>query len=291
MTMWIYLDNRFVKESEALVSVFDHGFLYGDGIYETVRSYGSRIFMLDQHLARLRRSAVAIGLKIPDRNWPTLLHESMERNGVGNERTDAYIRITISRGSGDIGLDPALCPHPTIVIITKPLKPPSAEQYQEGVSLIVAKTRRNLPSALDPQIKATNFLNNILAKREALAVGAFDSVLLNWESHLTECTVSNLFFVRTNRLCTPALSCGILDGITRGIILTLARQEQIPIEEGKFTNKDLSQADECFLSNTTMEVMPATILDGRPIGAGKPGPLTQKLLRLFVAHRTRFVES
>jgi len=289
--MWIYLDNRFVKESDALVSVFDHGFLYGDGIYETVRSYGSRIFMQDQHLARLRRSAVAIGLKIPDRDWPTLLRESMERNEVGNERTDAYIRITISRGSGDIGLDPALCPHPTIVIITKPLKPPSAEQYQEGVSLIVAKTRRNLPSALDPQIKATNFLNNILAKREALAVGAFDSVLLNWESHLTECTVSNLFFVRANRLCTPALSCGILDGITRGIILTLARQEQIPIEEGKFTNKDLSQADECFLSNTTMEVMPATILDGRPIGAGKPGPLTQKLLRLFVAHRTGFVES
>ena len=288
--MWIYLNNRFVKESEALVSVFDHGFLYGDGIYETIRSYGSRIFMRDQHLARLRRSAVAIGLEIPDRDWPTLLHESMERNEVGNERTDAYIRITISRGSGDIGLDPDLCPNPTVVIITKPLKSPSAEQYREGVSLIVAKTRRNLPGALDPQIKATNFLNNILAKREALAAGAFDSVLLNWESHLTECTVSNLFFVRANRLCTPALSCGILDGITRSIILTLAREEEIPIQEGKFTSEDLYKADECFLSNTTMEVMPATALDGRPIGAGKPGALTQTLLRLFVANRTRFVE-
>lgn len=288
--MWIYLNNRFVKQSEALVSVFDHGFLYGDGIYETIRSYGSRIFMRDQHLARLRRSADSIGLKIPDHDWPTLLHESMERNEVGNERTDAYIRITISRGSGDIGLDPALCPNPTIVIITMPLKPPSAEQYRRGVSLIVAKTRRNLPGALDPQIKATNFLNNILAKREAIAAGAFDSVLLNWESHLTECTVSNLFFVRANRLCTPALSCGILDGITRSIILTLAREEQIPFEEGKFTSEDLFQADECFLSNTTMEVMPATTLDGRPIGAGKPGPLTQQLLRLFVAHRTGFVE-
>jgi branched-chain amino acid aminotransferase len=290
MTMWIYLNNRFVKQSEALVSVFDHGFLYGDGIYETIRSYGSRIFMRDQHLARLRRSAVAIGLKIPDHDWPTLLHESMERNEVGNERTDAYIRITISRGSGDIGLDPALCPNPTVVIITTPLKPPSAEQYRKGVSLIVAKTRRNLPGALDPQIKATNFLNNILAKQEALAAGAFDSVLLNWESHLAECTVSNLFFVRENRLCTPALSCGILDGITRKIILTLAREEQIPFEEGKFTSEDLYQADECFLSNTTMEVMPATTLDGRPIGAGKPGSLTQRLLRLFVAHRTGFVE-
>jgi branched-chain amino acid aminotransferase len=290
MTMWIYLDDRFVKEENALVSVFDHGFLYGDGIYETVRSYGSRIFMRDQHLARLRRSGVAIGLRIPDRDWPTLLHESMERNEVGNERTDAYIRITISRGAGEIGLDPGLCLNPTIVIITKPLKPPSAEQYRGGVSLIVAKTRRNLPSALDPQIKATNFLNNILAKREALAAGAFDSVLLNWKSHLTECTVSNLFFVRANRLYTPSLSCGILDGITRGIILTLAREEQIPIEEGNFNSDDLRQADECFLSNTTMEVMPATTLDGRSIGAGKPGPLTQQLLRLFVAHRTRFVE-
>lgn len=288
--MWIYLNNRFVKQSEALVSVFDHGFLYGDGIYETIRSYGSRIFMRDQHLARLRRSAALIGLKIPDHDWPTLLHESMERNEVGNERTDAYIRITISRGSGDIGLDPALCPNPTVVIITTPLKPPSAEQYRKGVSLIVAKTRRNLPGALDPQIKATNFLNNILAKREALAAGAFDSVLLNWESHLTECTVSNLFFVRANRLCTPALSCGILDGITRKIILTLAHEEQIPFEEGKFTSEDLYQADECFLSNTTMEVMPATTLDSRPIGTGKPGPLTQRLLRLFVAHRTGFVE-
>jgi len=288
--MWIYLNNRFVKEDEALVSVFDHGFLYGDGVYETIRSYGNRIFMRDQHLARLRRSADAIGLKIPDRDWPTILHESMERNDVGNERADAYIRITISRGTGDIGLDPALCPNPTIVIITKPLAAPSAQLYREGVSLITARTRRNLPAALDPQIKATNFLNNILAKREAIAAGAFDSILLNWKSHVTECTVSNLFFVKGGRLCTPSLECGILDGITRTIIMTLAAEERLPFREGMFDIEDLRLADECFISNTTLEVMPVTTIDSRPRGTGKPGPLTQTLQQHFVANRTRFVE-
>ncbi|WP_455241614.1 aminotransferase class IV [Petrachloros mirabilis] len=287
--MWIYLNDRFVDEKEAHVSVFDHGFLYGDGVYETIRSYGSRIFMRDQHLSRLRRSADAIGLRIPHLDWPALLHEAMTRNDVGNDQVDAYIRITISRGTGDIGLDPALCPNPTIVIMTKPLISPSPDQYSTGVSLIVAKTRRNLPSALDPQIKATNFLNNILAKQEAIAAGAFDSVLLNWESHLTECTVSNLFFVKDRRLLTPSLSCGILDGITRSIILTLAREGQIPAEEGAYSVADLQEADECFLSNTSMEVMPATRLDHRPIGKGIPGPITQQLHQLFAANRTRFL--
>lgn len=289
--MWIYLNDRFVKESEATVSVFDHGFLYGDGIYETIRSYGEKIFMRDQHLARLHRSAEAIGLTIPKRDWPSLLHESMKRNAVGNDQIDAYIRITISRGTGDIGLDPALCPSPTIVVIAKPLKTPPSERYREGVSLIVAKTRRNLPDALDPQIKATNFLNNIQAKREAIAAGAFDSVLLNWESHVTECTVSNLFFVQAGQLCTPSLACGILDGITRGVILTLARENRITVSEGRFGVEALRQAEECFLSNTTMEVMPVTRLDGRHIGNGKPGPLTRQLHQIFVTQRQTFFES
>jgi branched-chain amino acid aminotransferase len=291
MMVWIYLNDRFVKEEQAQVSVFDHGFLYGDGVYETIRSYGEKIFMRDQHLARLRRSADGIGLTIPKRDWPSLLHESMERNSVGTDRTDAYIRITISRGTGDIGLDPALCPTPTVVIMAKPLTPPPPERYRTGVSLIVAQTRRNLPSALDPQIKATNFLNNIQAKREAIAAGAFDSVLLNWEGHLTECTVSNLFFVQSGRLCTPALSCGILDGITRGIILSLAREAGIPVNEGRFTVEALVAAEECFLSNTTMEVMPATQLNGQPIGHGTPGHLTGRLHHIFVAQRRKFLES
>jgi len=290
--MWIYLNDRFVKDEEAVISVFDHGFLYGDGVYETIRSYGSRIFMRDQHLARLRRSADAIGLTIPipELTWPDLLHELMARNNIGNAQQDAYLRITISRGAGDIGLDPALCPTPTVVIMAKPLHPPTPEQYRTGVSLIVAKTRRNLPSALSPQIKATNFLNNILAKREAIAAGAFDSILLNWESHVTECTVSNLFFVRTGRLCTPALACGLLDGITRDIVLSLARETRMPIDQGYFGIEAIHKADECFLTNTSMEVMPVTMVDGHQVGNGTPGLLTQQLHRLFIASRMRFLE-
>jgi branched-chain amino acid aminotransferase len=290
--MWIYLNDRFVKEEEAVISVFDHGFLYGDGVYETIRSYGSRIFMRDRHLTRLRRSADAIGLiiPIPEYRWPALLHEAMTRNDVGHECTDAYLRITISRGAGDIGLDPALCPTPTVVIMTKPLQPPPPHQYRAGVKLIVAKTRRNLPSALSPQIKTTNFLNNILAKREAIAAGAFDSILLNWESHLTECTVSNLFFVRAGRLCTPALACGLLDGITRNIVLSLAQEAQIPIDEGHFGIEALQKADECFLTNTSMEVMPVTIVDEHPVGNGTPGSFTHQLHRLFMANRAHYLE-
>ena len=290
--MWIFLNDRFVKEEEAVVSVFDHGFLYGDGVYETIRSYGSRIFMRDQHLARLRRSADGIGLTIPisEDRWPALLHEAMTRNDVGNERDDVYLRITVSRGAGDIGLDPALCPTPTVVIIAKPLHVPSPEQYRMGVKLIVARTRRNLPSALPPHIKATNFLNNILAKREAIAAGAFDSILLNWESHLTECTVSNLFFVRAGRLCTPALACGLLDGITRNIVLSLAHEAGIPVDEGYFGVEAIYKADECFLTNTSMEVMPVAMVDGYPVGNGTPGTLTQELHRLFIGNRIRFLE-
>ena len=290
--MWIYLNDQFVPEKQAVVSVFDHGFLYGDGVYETIRSYGSRIFMRDQHLARLRRSAEAIGLSIPipEQQWPALLHEAMGKNNVGQGRSDAYLRITISRGPGDIGLDPALCQTPTIVIMTKPLQPPPPEQYKTGVSLIVANTRRNLPSALSPQIKATNFLNNILAKREAIAAGVFDSILLNWKSQLTECTVSNIFFVQAGRLCTPALDCGLLDGITRDLLLGLARDAQIPVEEGHFGVASLRQADECFLTNTTMEVMPVTRVDSNPVGTGMPGPITRRLHEQFMANRARLLE-
>lgn len=290
--MWIFLNNKFVKDEEAVVSVFDHGFLYGDGVYETIRSYGNRLFMRDQHVARLFRSASAIGLTIPIpmKNWPDLLHESMVRNDVGNVQRDAYLRVTISRGVGDIGLDPALCPSPTVVIIAKPLTTPAACVYEKGVALIIASTRRNLPSALSPQIKATNFLNNILAKREAIAAGVFDSIFLNWEHHLTECTVSNLFFVTDGCLQTPAVECGLLDGITRNIVIQLAREQRIPIEEGRFTSDQLYQAEECFLTNTSMEIMPVTSVDHRPIGEAKPGPLTQKLRELFIGGREHFSE-
>ncbi len=290
--MWVFLNDRFVRREEAVVSVFDHGFLYGDGVYETLRSYGPRIFMRDQHLARLQRSAEAIGLHIPIPlfQWPDLLHEAMRRNEVGNDRTDAYLRITVSRGEGEIGLDPSLCPHPTVVIMTKALQGYPPELSRNGVSLTVAKTRRNLPEALSPQIKATNFLNNILAKRESIAAGTFDSLLLNWREELTECTISNLFFVSGQTLRTPALECGILDGITRTIVMTLAREAGLPLEEGQYQLAALLQADECFLTNTTMEMMPVTRIGAHAIGTGMPGPTTRRLQEAFAASRTRFLE-
>lgn len=290
--MWIFLNNRFVTDQDATISVFDHGFLYGDGVYETIRSYGKRIFMRDHHLSRLQRSADAIGLTIPIplSEWPNLLHEAMDRNQVGNDQTDAYLRITISRGVGEIGLDPALCPTPTVVIMAKPLHPPAAELYQRGVSLIIAQTRRNLPSALSPHIKATNFLNNILAKREAIAARVFDALFLNWEGHLTECTVSNIFFVSQGRLRTPSVDCGLLDGITRTIVLQMAGELNIPVQEGRFTQEELLRADECFLTNTSMEVMPVTAVNQQPLGPGTPGPLTRQIFRHFIDNRSRFLE-
>ena len=283
--MWIYLNNKFVKDEEAVISVFDHGFLYGDGVYETLRSYGPHIFMQDEHVSRLFRSAAAIGLTIPMNNWGDILHQAMIRNEVGTDLRDAYLRITVSRGAGDIGLDPALCSSPTVVVIAKPLVPPESHLYETGVNVIVASTKRNLPDALSPQIKATNFLNNIQAKREAIAVGAFDSILLNWEQHLTESTVSNVFFVLDGKLHTPALECGLLDGITRMLVIRLAKELDIHVEEGRYTVDQLYRADECFLTNTSMEIMPVTSVDRRPVGDGKPGPLTLTLREQFLAMR------
>jgi branched-chain amino acid aminotransferase len=291
--MWIYLNNKFVTDKEAMVSVFDHGFLYGDGVYETIRSYGPRIFMQAEHLSRLFRSGSEIGLTIPipKKHWGEILQEAMIRNDVGTDLRDAYLRITVSRGIGDIGLDPALCSSPTVVVMAKPLLPPASHLYETGVNVIVASTKRNLPSALSPQIKTTNFLNNIQAKREAIAAGAFDSILLNWEQHLTECTVSNLFFVMDGKLRTPGLECGILDGITRMIVIRLARELHIHVEEGRYTVDQLYQADECLLTNTSMEIMPVTSIDRRPVGDGKLGPLTLKLREQFIALRDRFGNS
>lgn len=288
--MWIYLNNKFVTDKEATVSVFDHGFLYGDGVYETIRSYGPRIFMREEHISRLFHSAEEIGLTIPipEKNWGGILHESMIRNDVGTDLQDAYLRITVSRGAGDIGLDPALCSSPTVVVMAKPLVPPAFHLYETGVDVIVASTKRNLPSALSPQIKSINFLNNIQAKREAIAAGAFDSILLNWEQLLTECTVSNVFFVMDGFLRTPALECGLLNGITRSIVIRLAGELNMRLEEGHYTVDQLYQSDECFLTNTSMEIMPVTSIDHRLVGNGKPGPLTLKLREQFVAVRGRF---
>lgn len=285
--MWIFLNDRFVPREEAVVSVFDHGFLYGDGVYETLRAYGGRIFMLQAHLARLVRSARLIGLDlpIPEKDWPNLLHDAIARNQL----SDAYLRITVSRGTGEIGLDPGLCPKPTVVIIAKPFQAYPAHLFTEGVSLITTSVHRNLATALSPQIKSLNFLNNILAKQEALQAGAFDGVMLNAEGHLTECTTSNIFLVRHGTLCTPSVACGILDGITREVVLTLAKERGLKTEESAYTPEALRQADECFLTNTTMELMPVRDVDQHLVGSGKPGPVTLSLREQFRASLDRFL--
>lgn len=286
--MWIFLNDRFVRKEAAMVSVFDHGFLYGDGVYETLRAYGGRLFRLRQHLARLRRSASLIGLDIPivEQDLIAVLQEAMKRNNL----TDAYLRITVSRGEGNIGLDPRLCPRPTVVVISLPLQPYPVELFNTGVSLAIVSIRRNLAAALPPMIKSLNFLNNILAKQEASRTGAFDGLMLNAEGHITECTTSNMFFVKEGCLHTPSVACGILDGITREIVLSLAREQGLPTAEGCYLPDTLLEADECFLTNTTMEIMPVRNIDTRPIGKEGSRPVTGRLRELFRANLPRFLE-
>jgi branched-chain amino acid aminotransferase len=286
--VWVYLNDKFVPQEEAVVSVFDHGFLYGDGVYETLRAYRGRVFQLAEHLARLERSASRIQLHLPVslERLTDLVRESLSRNQL----QEAYLRITVSRGAGEIGLDPALCKSPTLVIIAKPFQPYPESLYADGVSVIVAKTRRNLPEALPPQVKSLNFLNNILAKMEAKAAGAHEALMLNHQGELTEGTTSNMFVVQRGRVRTPAVECGILNGITRGLVLQLASELGIPSEETRLTVDDLLRADECFLTNTTQEVLPVTRVNGTMIGNGRPGEITRRLHASFRACLDRLLD-
>ncbi len=277
--MLIYLDGHFVAKEQALVSVFDHGFLYGDGIYETMRAYGGTIFLLKKHLSRLKRSADAIALKLPlpINKIGDALIESLNVNKL----REAYVRLHISRGPGEIGLDPALCPAPTMVIMTRPFHDYPAEYYERGVAAAIVKTRRNHPLALPPSVKATNFLNNILAKIETVKAGAFEGIMLNWEGHVAEGTISNIFMVKKGVLYTPHLDTGILEGVTRDLVLRLAKKKKMPVKEVLLLPRSLSVADECFITNTTMEIMPVTKIDKKAVGNGRPGPVTATLLQAY----------
>lgn len=285
--MLVYLDGRFIPREQAMVSVFDHGFLYGDGIYETMRAYSGKIFLLDKHLLRLRRSAEAIGLLLPlgYEEMGEVLNESLRVNKLN----DAYVRIQISRGPGEIGLDPALCPTPTMVVVAKPFHDYPTEQYENGASVAVVQTRRNHPLALNPAIKSTNFLNNILAKIESLKKNAYEGIMLNWEGYVAEGTISNVFLVKKNVLSTPHVDTGILEGVTRGLVLYLAKKERIQTREALLRPKDLYEADECFITNTTIEVLPVVSVDGRMVGDGRPGPVTKALMQAYSGEVTRHV--
>jgi len=255
----LYLNNKLVPEDKAFISVFDHGFLYGDGIYETLRAYKGCVFMIDEHIERLFRSASMIGLALPKGHDE--IKKAVYQTIKANHHKEAYVRITVSRGTGPLGLDPALCPEPTFVIISKEFKDYPRSYYQKGVNIAIVNTRRNYRKALDPKIKSLNFLNNILAKIEAKERGAYEAVMLNHRGYIAEGTISNVFFVKDKVLCTPATGVGILDGITRRIILDAAAELGIRVKEGRFRPEDVYSADEVFISNTTMEVMPVAEVD------------------------------
>lgn len=274
----IYLNNRLVPRSEAAISVFDHGFLYGDGIYETMRAYKGTVFMIDEHIDRLFSSASRIGLAIGKKR--ETIKKAVYETLSANRSNDAVIRITVSRGPGPLGLDPALCRKPTFLIFASKFKDYPGEYREKGVKIIFTSTRRNYNKALDPQIKSLNFLNNILAKIEAKKEGAFEAVMPNYRGYVAEGTVSNIFFVKDDVLYTPSLSVGILNGITRGLILDIAKGLNIRTREGNYRPQGIYRAQEVFLTNTTMEVMAVTKIHRKTVSR-RPGKITRLIHSVY----------
>jgi len=277
--MKIYLDGRFVDEADAKVSVFDHGLLYGDGVFEGIRLYGGNVFRLDEHLERLEYSAKALLLSLPltRDEWKRAVCETCRVNGL----SDAYIRLVVTRGVGDLGLSPWLCPKPSYFIIASKITLYPQEHYDNGLAIVTVPTRRIGPAALPPTVKSLNYLNNILGKIEARQFGALEAIMLNDQGYVAECTADNVFIVHKGALITPSASQGALKGITRSTIFDIATELGIPIREADLTRYDLWCADECFLTGSGAEVIPVVRLDGREIGAGKPGPVTRQVLAAF----------
>jgi len=276
MGLKIYLDGSFVEEQDAKVSVFDHGFLYGDGIFEGIRAYHNCVFRLKEHVDRFFDSAKAINLELPvsKKQMGDIIVETCRQNGL----REAYIRVVASRGKGDLGLDPRKCPIPTLVCIASSISLYPEELYRNGLKVITVPTRRNGPEGVNPRIKSLNYLNNIMAKIEANIAGAEEAIMLNQEGYVAECTGDNIFIVKNGVLKTPALHVGMLEGVTRNEVIKLARAEDIPLEETVLTRYDLFTADEAFLTGTAAELIPVTNIDTRVIGDGKPGPIFNKLL-------------
>jgi len=276
----VYIDGEFLPKAEAKVSVFDRGYLYGDGVFEGIRGYNGRIFRLDQHLERLYRGAKAIQLDLaltPEELKDAII-ETVRRNGL----TDCYIRVVVSRGQGDLGLNPLNChTPPTIVVIASHIELYPREVYERGLELITCTTRRNVPTALDPQIKSLNYLNNIMARIEVERAGAHEGLMLNHFGHVAEGTGDNLFAVREGVLITPPAHAGILAGITRQVVLELATEMDLPARETNITVYEVYTADECFLTGTPAEIVPVARCYGRVIGDGKPGPITNRLMERF----------
>ena len=279
--MKIYIDGKYYDPKNAKISVFDHGLLYGDGIFEGIRAYNGRVFKLTEHIDRLFCSAKAILLKIPMSHGEIVraVVETCRRNKI----RDGYVRLLVTRGAGTLGLNPNRCKNPSIIIIADKIQLYPAELYQRGMEIITVPTTRNLHSALNPAIKSLNYLNNILAKIEANNAGCEEAVMLNAEGFVSECTGDNIVIVKAGQMLTPPLSAGALYGITRGVVIELAREEGLTVAEPNLTRYDLFNADECFLTGTGAELIPIVKIDGRVIGAGKPGPITRRLVDKYHA--------
>lgn len=279
MGLVTYVNGTFVPKDEAKVSVYDHGYLYGDGVFEGIRAYDGRIFRLEEHLDRLFESARYLMLEIPlsrDALRAAIL-ETVRRS----ELRDAYVRPVISRGVGDLGLDPRKCKTASVVIIVDTIRLYPQEAYERGLRAITATTRKIRPDALSPQAKTLNYLNNILARLEANQAGVEEAVMLSADGYVCECSADNLFLVRRGELWTPPAFLGILKGVTRGAVMALARELGLPVREPVFTLHDVYTAEECFLTGTGAEVGPVVEVDARPIGPGRPGPTTLRLIRAF----------
>jgi branched-chain amino acid aminotransferase len=277
----VNVNGRISADHAAVISVFDHGFLYGEGVYETLRTYGGRLFLYDRHLRRMRNSARLIDLALPFTDDELAAHirdtiEAAELNG-----NETYVRVMVTRGIGDLTYDPKATPTPSWVIIVKPLPSPPAEIYERGVNVALVHVVRNHPQSVNPMIKSNNLMNSALAAQEAIKCGGFEGVMRNYRGELTECTQSNLFIVKNGDALTPPLESGLLPGITREFVFELGRDAGIDVREQVLHDDDLLHADEVFLTSTTREVVPIVSVDHRKIGNGKPGPVTQELLKAF----------
>lgn len=279
MALKIYISGQLYAKEDAKISVYDHGLLYGDGVFEGMRSYGGKVFRLAEHLDRLWDSAKAICLEIPmtKEEMADAVNKTLQTNGIA----DGYIRLLVTRGSGTLGLDPNRCGKPEVIIITDFIALYPQEYYENGLNIITASTIRNHPAALNPRIKSLNYLNNILAKIEGAQAGCVEALMLNHKGEVAECTGDNIFVVVRGELLTPPIDACILEGITRDAVIELAREAELAVREIPLTKHDVYVADECFLTGSAAEVIPVVKVDSRKIGDGKPGPITRDLTRRF----------
>ncbi len=277
--MKVYINGDLVEEADAKISVFDHGLLYGDGVFEGIRIYDGCVFRLEAHLERLNRSAKAIMLNLP---WSRdELSEAVCNTCRANGLRDGYIRLVVTRGAGTLGLNPTLCKDPTLIVIADKVQLYPDKYYKEGLKIITVSTRRINPGAVPPKIKSLNYLNNILAKSQAIQSGCMEAVMLNDQGFVAECTGENIFTVSKGIVYTPDTSAGALDGITRQVAMEIAEEKKVPLRETNLTTYDLWTADECFLTGTAAEIVPVTEIDGRKVGEGRPGPVTLSFMKEF----------